>query len=334
MIIETTAPTRVDLAGGTVDIWPLYLFHEHAVTVNFAVDLIARCRLATRNDRKILLRSVDTGESAQFDNIEPLQSTSSLKMLSKLIHFFSPQTGLEMTTECQAPAGSGLAGSSALNIAICGALNALTGSRFDADTLIQIAKNVEAQVIDVPTGDQDFYPAMHGGLAIIHLTPRGVLREEIPIDLDSLSRRLILVFSGQQRNSGINNWDVMKRHIDGDRKIYQAFEGIVKAANTLASALREGNFDAIDGALNQEWQERRMLSDGISTPEIEDIMDKAKALGGGSAKICGAGGGGCLVLTVPDGQREEIQKKLQASGVRVIDYKIARRGLDLKFVEK
>lgn len=333
MIIQTTAPTRVDLAGGTVDIWPLYLFHEPAVTVNFAIDLPARCRLASRKDKKILLRSIDTGEAAEFDGIEPLRSTSRLKMLSKLIHFFSPETGLEMTTECTAPAGSGLAGSSALNIAICGALNAFTGARYGPQTLIEIAKNVEAQVIDVPTGDQDFYPAMYGGLATIHLTPRGVLREEIAIDLDRLSQRLILIFSGQQRNSGINNWDVMKRHIDGDKRIYQAFEGIVGAANRLASALRAGRFDAIDQALEQEWSERRLLSDGISTPEIEDIISKAKTLGAGSAKICGAGGGGCLVLTVPEGRRQEIQQKLLEYGVRVIDYKIARRGLEIEIVE-
>ena len=118
MIVETSAPTRVDLAGGTIDIWPLYLFHQNALTVNFAIDLPARCRLASRPDKKIVLHSLDTRESAEFDGIEQLWSTPKLKMLSKLIYFFSPRAGLEMTTECTAPPGSGLAGSSALNIAM------------------------------------------------------------------------------------------------------------------------------------------------------------------------------------------------------------------------
>src|SRR5262249_15922934 len=152
MIIDSSAPTRVDLAGGTVDIWPLYLFHRNAITVNFAIKRVARCRLSTRSDEKIFLRSVDTGEAAEFESLEPLWSTARLKMVAKLIYFFAPQTGLEMTTDCTAPAGSGLAGSSALNIAICGALNKFTGDRYNHETLIQIAKNVEAQVIDVPTG--------------------------------------------------------------------------------------------------------------------------------------------------------------------------------------
>jgi D-glycero-alpha-D-manno-heptose-7-phosphate kinase len=146
--------------------------------------------------------------------------------MSKLNYFFfAPQTGLEMTTECTAPAGSGLARSSALNIAICGALNKFTGDRYNPETLIQIAKNVEAQVIDVLTGDQDFYPATYGRLEAIHLTAKGVGREAIPADLERLSGRLVLVFSGQQRNSGINNWEVMKHHIDGDEGIFRVCWG-------------------------------------------------------------------------------------------------------------
>ena len=49
----------MDLAGGTIDIWPLYLFHDNAVTVNFAVDRYASCVLETRTDQQIVLRSRD-----------------------------------------------------------------------------------------------------------------------------------------------------------------------------------------------------------------------------------------------------------------------------------
>jgi D-glycero-alpha-D-manno-heptose-7-phosphate kinase len=330
MNLQASAPTRVDLAGGTVDIWPLYLFHEGAVTVNFAIDLPARCRICPREDHRFVLRSIDTGEIAEFDGLGPLASTPRLKMLAKLTYFFAPARGLDMVTECTAPAGSGLAGSSALNIAICTALNALTGSRYDARTLIEIAKNVEAQVIDVPTGDQDFYPPTYGGVSAVHLTPRGVERVEIRVDLDRLAARLVLVFSGQQRNSGINNWEVQKRHIDGDQKVFAAFDGIVRASNRMVDALRAGDFEAIDGALEEEWSNRRQLADGISTPEIERIIARAKSLGAGAAKICGAGGGGCMVLTVPEGKRPAIESALRADGVQVMNYAIAPRGVVLE----
>ena len=59
MIIESSAPTRVDLAGGTVDIWPLYLFHPGAMTVNFALTLRAHVRIKTRRDQRVILESRD-----------------------------------------------------------------------------------------------------------------------------------------------------------------------------------------------------------------------------------------------------------------------------------
>lgn len=330
MIIESSAPTRVDLAGGTVDIWPLYLFHEGAVTVNFAVNLPARCRIVPRGDSKFLLRSIDTGESADFDGLATLKSTSALKLLARLIYYFKPASGLEMVTHCTAPPGSGLAGSSALNIAICAALDRMTGSNHGLDELIRIARDVEAQVIEVPTGMQDYYPAAFGGVQAIHFSTSGVQREEIRLDLDRLSQRLILVYSGQLRNSGINNWEVMKRHLDGDRAVFRAFDGIVSAANKTLEALRTGSFDSIDDALAEEWESRRTLSAGITTPEIDEIIALARSFGARSAKVCGAGGGGCLVLSVPEGKRRQIEDKLRERQVHVIDYGIAREGVSLR----
>ena len=330
MKIETSAPTRVDVAGGTVDIWPLYLYHRNALTVNVAIDVPARCRVSPRSDRKFLLRSLDTSEWVQVDNLEQLWECAALRLLAKLIYFFSPSVGLEMETNCAAPAGSGLAGSSALNIAICGALNEFTGAGHSLEKLIQIARNVEAQVINVPTGEQDYYPAAYGGVEAIHFTAAGVRREVLQADFARLSERMILIYSGRQRNSGINNWEVMKRHIDGDMRVYRAFEGIVEAANRVREALCAGDFDRIDEALEFEWSNRKVLSVGITTPEIEEVVAKARSLGARAAKVCGAGGGGCILMTVPEGRRQDIQTKLLQSGVQVIDYNIAQQGLSVR----
>ena len=158
MIIESSAPTRVDLAGGTIDIPPLFLFHEGAATVNFAVSLLARCRIETRDDDRIILESVDqeTKVETSVGDIAGLKNESRLELLSKLVYFFRPECGFHMTTESEAPAGAGLAGSSTLNIACIGALNKLVGDRYTPDKFIPIAANVECQVIKVPTGFQDY----------------------------------------------------------------------------------------------------------------------------------------------------------------------------------
>src|SRR5580765_2929447 len=184
MIIETSAPTRVDLAGGTIDIPPLFLFHEGAATVNFAVSLLAHCRIETRDDDRVILESVDQKARVEttVGEIAGLKNEARLELLSKLVYFFRPETGFHMTTRSKAPAGAGLAGSSTLNIACIAALNKLVGDRYMPDRFIPIAANVECQVIKVPTGYQDYYSAQYGGVACIHFDTDGMHREALSVD--------------------------------------------------------------------------------------------------------------------------------------------------------
>src|SRR5712692_3895157 len=119
MRISTKAPCRVDLAGGTIDIWPLYLFHANAVTVNFAVERYASCVLETRTDQQIVLRSRDLGEEEMFPSLDALRTAKKYKLplLAYVVRFFRPQTGVNLSSDSEAPAGAGISGSSTLIIA-------------------------------------------------------------------------------------------------------------------------------------------------------------------------------------------------------------------------
>ena len=121
MVIETSAPTRIDLAGGTIDIWPLYLFHPGAQTINAAISLRARARLESRTDERIVIHSRDTETTVDADDWRSLRDEPRLRLLSLLVHFFEAR-GLTLTTTSDSPAGAGIAGSSALNVAVCAAL--------------------------------------------------------------------------------------------------------------------------------------------------------------------------------------------------------------------
>src|SRR5687767_3817263 len=212
MIIESSAPTRVDLAGGTIDIPPLFLFHEGAATVNFAVSLLAKCRIETRDDSTIVLESVDRGVKFEtsVERIHELKDEPRLELLSKLVYFFKPETGFNMITESEAPAGAGLAGSSTLNIACIGALNKLVGDRYSPDQFIPIAANIETTVIKVPAGYQDYYSAQYGGVASIKFAPDGMTREALDVDAKTLEDRIVVLYTGEPRNSGTNNWEITK----------------------------------------------------------------------------------------------------------------------------
>ncbi len=149
MSIVAQAPTRVDLAGGTLDIWPLYLFHDDAQTINFAIDLHASCVLEPRKDARILLASRDLGQRESFPNLPALLRAKSyrLPLLARLVRYFVPTRGFALTTDSRAPSGAGIAGSSAMNIAVCGALNRFTRHGLNLMALQNVARNVEAQVI-------------------------------------------------------------------------------------------------------------------------------------------------------------------------------------------
>ncbi len=177
MRVEAKAPARVDLAGGTVDIWPLYLFHPGAQTVNLAIRCYASCVIETRADRRIVLVSQDQGIRETFETLMDLGlGQSQLPLVRELVLFFQPRRGLTIKTTSQVPAGAGLGGSSALNIALCGGLARVTGNPCTRTQILEIAKNVEAIVIRVPTGWQDYFPALYGGASAVHLDRDGVKR--------------------------------------------------------------------------------------------------------------------------------------------------------------
>lgn len=336
MIIESSAPTRVDLAGGTIDIPPLFLFHEGAVTVNFAVSLLAHCRIETRDDERIILESVDQNAVVEttVDQIAMLKDESRLELLSKLVYFFRPETGFQMTTRSEAPAGAGLAGSSTLNIACIGALNKLVGDRYEPDRFIPIAANVECQVIRVPTGFQDYYPAAFGGVASIHFGPEGMSRARLEVDIPALERRIAVCYTGEPRNSGINNWEITKRHIDGDAEIFEIFEGIRDTAVDMRFALARNDWEAVGLLLAEAHPWRKRLSPNITTPQMDRLIDAALANGAIAPKVCGAGGGGCMAFFCEDGRRADVEAALAAqNGATVLDWHVNADGLSVRVLD-
>ena len=333
MIIETSAPTRVDLAGGTIDIPPLFLFHEGASTVNFAVSLLAHCRIETRSDDKIILESIDRGVSLEtsLDRIHELAHEPRLELLAKLAYFFKPETGFTMTTESKAPAGAGLAGSSTLNIACIGALNRLVGNRYTPEKFIQIAAAIECRVIKVPTGYQDYYSAQYGGVASIHFRPDGMEREALDIDTETLQKRIVICYTGEPRNSGTNNWEITKRHIDGDNELFDIFEGIRDDSINLRQALLENDWEKVGEILKNAHPHRKRLSPNITTQQLDLLIEKALNNGAIAPKICGAGGGGCIAFFCEEGRRAEVENALaEEEGAEVLDWSLAAEGLTIK----
>jgi D-glycero-alpha-D-manno-heptose-7-phosphate kinase len=332
MIVEATAPTRIDLAGGTLDIYPLYLFEEGGITVNMAIDVVSRVRLATREDACIQIRSLDTGAELDAASIDALPLGGPLDLIARLLRFYRPATGLDVETRSSAPKGSGLGASSSLLIATSGALNALNGTNHPPERFIEYGAQLEAQNIRIPTGKQDYYPPLFGGVNAIWFEVAGDRVEPLLVDEASraaLERRLILTFTGISHFSGATNWDMMRNYIDGVGNTRERLAGIKRTALGMRECLLNGDLGRFGAVLDEEWRNRRDLAEGVATPETDRMMVAARESGAIASKLCGAGGGGCMITWAQAGTEEHVAAALEANGARRIAYRIARQGLDV-----
>jgi D-glycero-alpha-D-manno-heptose-7-phosphate kinase len=327
--VVAKASCRADLAGGTLDLWPLYLFHPGALTVNFALSIAASCRIEPRRGKTIQLRSLDTGTEEQFKDLPELTRTTRLRhrIGAYLARFFAPPGGFLLETHSESPAGAGISGSSALMIATTAALARFSGRQLEREDVRVIAQNVEAQIIKVPTGCQDYYPALYGGVSAVHLGADGIRREALPVSPEDIDSRFLLAYTGAPRQSGINNWEVFKRHIDGDRKVLRNFQQIAAIATAMRSALLKADWEEVGRLLHQEWKCRRGNYPGISSPLIDKLIAAARRHGALAAKVCGAGGGGCVVFMVRPGAKSRVSEAIQEAGGRVLPFALSTSGL-------
>jgi D-glycero-alpha-D-manno-heptose-7-phosphate kinase len=330
--IVTSAPCRADLAGGTIDIWPLYLFHPGAVSVNVALDILTACRITPEAGHGILLKSRDTSRVDRFRDLDELLGAKSYghALAAYLVRFFRPRGGFRLETYSESPAGAGISGSSALMIATAAALARFVGCKIDIEKIRVIAQNVEAQLIRVPTGCQDYYPAMYGGVSVIHLEIDGIRREAIPVLPDEMDDHLALFYTGAPRQSGINNWKVFKQHINGDKRVIRNFEEISRIAQGMHRALAHQQWDEAAELMRAEWRLRRTNAPGIATPLMDKLIEVAEQNGARAAKVCGAGGGGCVILLIEKGTRRRVEDAIRDAGGQPLPFKVARQGLEFR----
>jgi D-glycero-alpha-D-manno-heptose-7-phosphate kinase len=209
-----------------------------------------------------------------------------------------------------------------------GALNRLVGNRYDQKKFVIVAANVETAVIKVPAGFQDYYSALYGSVSCVHFRADGIEREALNVDVDKIERRIAICYTGEPRLSGINNWEIFKRHIDGDRELFQMFEGIRDSASRMREALVANDWEKVAASMRLAYPNRKRLAPTITTPQMDMLVDKAMANGAVGAKVCGAGGGGCIAFLCREGRKADVERALAAEeGAQVLDWKVAREGL-------
>ena len=212
-------------------------------------------------------------------------------------------------------------------VAICAALDRCTGAGRSKVDWIHISRDAEAIVIHIPTGMQDHYPPAFGGAAAIELIPGGERRFEINVNLDELERRLVVCYTGKPRKSAINNWGVFKAHIDNKKSVVNNLERISQIAQQMRAALEAGNWAETGRLMHDEWTFRRRNLPTISTKTIDRIIENSRKKGALAGKVCGAGGGGCVVLLIEPEARGRVETAVLEAGGELLPMVIDRQGV-------
>lgn len=332
-IVSATAPSRIDFGGGTLDIYPLYLYFDGGITINAAIDLGAEVRLASRDDDRITIHSLDTGAMLECDGgLEQLPLDGRLALITRVLRYYRPQGGLDVTTKLLPPLGSGLGASSTLFITLAHALLAYTGQTDDPMRVIRICNNLEAQLMGMPAGMQDYFPPTYGGINAVHYDLEGVSVEHLDPQgefLAELQRHVLITYTNITHHSGTTNWGKIRNFFDGVPRTVESLRRIKDTVAKFYQAFLARDIREIAMLLNEEWENRKGLSDGVTTPEIDRMMQAARDAGAWANKICGAGGGGCLMTVVPPEARENVLHALEATGASAMNVHLVPQGVQI-----
>ena len=315
-MIRATTRCRVDLGGGTLDIWPLGLFFPGAQTVNVALDVRVEVTLERRAAGYRLVG--DDGEVVEAATAEELAATAAGGLVGVAAAALDLPP-VDVAIRSDSPRGGGLGASSAVTVALIAAGDRLAGREpRSAAATATMARDLEARLMRLPTGVQDHYPALLGGALALRFGPGGVQVRPVAVDLEELGRHLLVVYSGQSHFSAATNWQIIRRCLEADPEVLGLLHGIAEVAAELPAALERGDWPAVGDLVGREWQLRRHLADGVSVPAVESLLQLASSLGAWGGKACGAGGGGCIALVAPPDRRETIARSLELAGGTVL----------------
>ncbi len=306
--VRVVAPCRADLAGGTLDIWPIGLLHPGSLTVNMAIPVEVELVVGLDGEPGSVLHTALNGEVRRLG-----PSDAHTDLTAALSFAVAPQGGVRVEVLSQAPLRSGIGGSSSYGIALVRALTELVRPVPSEERMVALVRDCEARILGFPTGEQDHWAAVRGGVLALHLEVGGDRVEVLAVEPEWLSDRATVFYSGIRHHSGMVNWQVIRRRLDGHAATIEAFDRIAAAARECRAGLLAHDDAAVASAIRQEWKARRRLAPDVSTLELDELTEAASASGASAVKGCGAGGGGSILVWHPPGARADIVTALEAA---------------------
>jgi D-glycero-alpha-D-manno-heptose-7-phosphate kinase len=328
--VNEQGSVRVDLLGGTLDLVPINVVIRNTVTLNLATSLKAKVQLESIDEDIVEIISKDydskntflskdfTNENYDGDHFGPLS------FVCQILGHFGLTNRVRITLESGSPPGAGLGGSSSMGVTLYKALAKYTDTKFDRLEAVKTVSSIEAKILNKgPCGYQDYYPALYGGILGLVPTATGIDVEQLfcPEFKEFIEKRVTLIYSGNLRLSAINNWEVYKDFFDNRNGVREGLMAIADLANEALECLRNKKFERFLELLSEEGSTREKLFSNIVTDDMREVYKELGETASGM-KICGAGGGGCFIITHKEGDHDKIKEVAEMRGMQVLEFQV------------
>jgi len=322
--IYVKSPTRIDLAGGTLDMWPLYSFVGGAKTINGAINIWTHVKLTPSLNQEVSFYLKDLNLDQSFLNLEDffLNANPSFELIKQTLKLFTIPLGFRLETSSESPVGGGLGGSSSLVISILKAFSKWT-HQFENLTVNEwalLAHNIEARMLMTPTGTQDYFPPLTGGLSCLNYDDFGVKQISLNPAQWPLSKNGFLVDTGKSHHSGLNNFDVLSRAVKKDSVVLNALKGISEVSEQMYLNFESHNVsELLPIWFEKEYEYRLQLSPSFASHEILKLKAICTEYPKVYLKILGAGGGGCVLIWTQEIKKSVLIERLYQEGFKTLE---------------
>ncbi len=306
---------RVDISGGTLDLWPLFNFVGGAKTINAAVSLKAQSHFELTTNSDVEINVTNLNYKKVFKNLKEflLSQDRELDILKSVIEYYAPEfknnMGFTLKTQSESPVGGGLGGSSTLLVSIIRSMDLAFGLQRKEAQIVDLACNLESRILNTPAGTQDYFQAIEAGLSVISFDYQSRTRKFFKSAwLDQQKDNFRLIYSGHPHHSGLNNWRIFQKCVDGDKETLNILNDLKKISEDVYTDLTTGSGSKMSDLLNAELNLRRRLATGYVNEPLDRVINFLTDLGVSHFKVCGAGGGGCMWALVPKELNSELKK--------------------------
>jgi len=331
-IVRAKSPLRLSLVGGGTDLPHYYEEHGGAV-LSTTINRYAYVTVYPRDDRQVRIRSFDLGHMVNYDIDEKPIYNGVMDLVKAAIERIGPKVGMDVDVRTDAPPGSGLGGSSALTSAVIGAMSAMTGTPLTGYEIAELNHTIEREDLKIAGGKQDQYQTTFGGFNFMEFTRDGVIVNTLRVDhdlLNDLEAHLLLCYTGRVRaDLGLVDTQIRLYH-ENRLDILDAMKRIHRMVYEMKDALLTGRLDDVGELLHEAYMNKKRMNPYITDGTPADMLyEAARQHGVIGGKLCGAGGGGYLLLYCRTDRQHEVRQVLEGLGGQTSDVAFDGLGLQL-----